>query len=350
MVKKPYLIIPKLVEQPTWGGKYILEMKGWDKKKEYANLKIGQSYELSSETKLSLMASSDDLLNKTDSLSVSCFKESRPFPLIKFTQALGNSFQLHIKQSVKHPKWQPKAESWYFLERGQASVGIKKGISLFAYKLVCKEIEEEMKRLSLLVREKKRAIECARQKAREFALYKDPWQFVNVITVEKNTLIDLSVGGIHHSWEENKSLCPLGNIVYEVQQDVPDEASTLRSFDQGKLKENGEVRDITIDDYFAYLDAREENNIPNPQKKEEGSLVTTPYYSLHRLNIEKKIDKQASNSFHHLFVEEGEVQISSEKGSIFVRRGHSCFIPSGVVYSINPTTNGGARLLQTFLP
>ena len=49
---KIYLIIPKLIEQPTWGGDYILNFKNWQNQDVFKGLKIGQSYELYSETKL----------------------------------------------------------------------------------------------------------------------------------------------------------------------------------------------------------------------------------------------------------------------------------------------------------
>jgi len=51
-VDKIFLVVPKIIEQPTWGGQYILEKKKWDKRKEFKRLKTGQSYELFSGSKL----------------------------------------------------------------------------------------------------------------------------------------------------------------------------------------------------------------------------------------------------------------------------------------------------------
>src|SRR6185437_8295859 len=48
--------------------------------------------------------------------------------LIKYTQALGNSFQVHIKDGVTHPQWKPKPESWYYFEPGLITLGVKPGI------------------------------------------------------------------------------------------------------------------------------------------------------------------------------------------------------------------------------
>jgi len=56
---RAYLIIPKLIEQPTWGGRYIMKEKGWQKHPD-AQRKIGQSYELYSGSYLSLATDTAD--------------------------------------------------------------------------------------------------------------------------------------------------------------------------------------------------------------------------------------------------------------------------------------------------
>src|SRR5581483_1895457 len=58
--KRPYLVVPKLIEQPTWGGQYIAKAKGWQHLKDLDTLKIGQSYELFSGSNLSLLDSTLD--------------------------------------------------------------------------------------------------------------------------------------------------------------------------------------------------------------------------------------------------------------------------------------------------
>ena len=115
--------------------------------------KIGQSYELYGKSKLAvnITDSSDkkftpefsflqirdaefitlsDLVkeNPADMLGEKVYTQFGEMPLlIKFTQALGNSFQLHIKPDQQSEKWQPKAESWYYFEKGLLTFGIKKG-------------------------------------------------------------------------------------------------------------------------------------------------------------------------------------------------------------------------------
>jgi len=351
-LKKPYLVIPFLVEQPTWGGEYICEMKGWLHKPGLEGKKIGQSYELYSKSLLATtITSTDDPLfgpHTDTTLPISTFSEVRPFPLIKFTQAKGNSFQLHVKPEQNEPYWQPKAESWYYFEGGKITFGLKKGADISKYKETCIAINNEMKKLSDKVVGKLITREQAEQEAKKCIAEKNPWQFVNVYQVKKGDVVDLSGGGLHHSWEEDSTNYPLGNIVYEVQQDVMDPVSTLRSFDQGKIKEDGTIREIQIEKYFESLDCDEKRNKLVAQKNENGVLFDTPYYSLSLLGLSENKKMESSTSFHHLFTQTGKIMVKDTIGNeVVVGTGHSCFIPQGVQYEILPQEP--SEVLLTFL-
>jgi len=345
--RKPYLIIPFLIEQPTWGGEYICEKKGWKEKTELKGKRIGQSYELYSKSLLAMSISSTkdrEFSTQTKgTLPVSIFMEDKPFPLIKFTQAKGNSFQLHIPQGTKDSFWHPKAESWYFFEDGKMTFGIKKGINIDQYKKTCLSIDAEMKRLSKEIEKKEISKEQAEEKAQIFIRNENPWQFVNEYNAKKGDIVDLSSGGVHHSWEEDK-YNPRGNIVFEVQQDEMDPISTIRSFDQGKFLKDGTIRDLQIEDYFKYLDTSEEKNTLKTQQNNT-LLFNTPFYTLKIIKETKKIEMKAERSFHHYFVKQGSVALSSENGELWVDQGHSCFIPKGASYSIEASKN--SELLQT---
>jgi len=350
--KKPYIIIPLLIEQPTWGGSYICDKKGWSKKDGLTRKKIGQSYELYSGTKLALdINSTDDSLfgpQYKNTIDISLFQEAKPFPLIKFTQAKGNSFQLHIQPNKNGGQWQPKAESWYYFENGKISFGIKKGTKIEDYKKVCIKINEKMKELSDAVLKNKISIKTANKLAQEFIHTENPWQFVNIHEVKKGDVVDLSGGGLHHSWEEDLVSCPIGNIVYEVQQDVMDPISTIRSFDQGKFKEDGTIREIQIDDYFKYIDLDENKNILSMEKKENGRLLDTPYYTLTSLKSASDMNMKSTSSFHHIFVKDGSIDVVDVSGKpIYIGTGHSCFIPQGISYTICPKDKG--EILLTYL-
>ncbi len=356
-MNKPYLIIPTLIEQPTWGGDYILKIKNWEEKEELKNTKIGQSYELYGETLLteSITNSSHPTFSSTltDTISLSAlikknpvdllggeiFKKYGKMPLlIKLNQARGNSFQLHIKPGTQHARWKPKPESWYFLEDGYISCGIKEGIDISTYKTVCVNIEEKMRELSNLVSSGHKDINKAREEAQKYIKEQNPWQFINLYKTNKYDLIDLSQGGVHHSWEENPEM-PLGNIVYEVQVDVMDEFCTIRGFDQGKIKEDGSIREIHVNDYFQFMDTSPEmNNINNLKRVRYGNnLLHTPYYSLDILEIEQIHTETIIDSFQHLYIQEGSAEIVSENGSVTITKGHSCFIPFAVgSYKIKP--------------
>ena len=345
--KKPYLIIPYLIEQPTWGGEYICEKKGWLEKQGLKGKKIGQSYELYSKTLLVMnITSSEDedfFIDTKDTMPVSLFKENKPFPLIKFTQAKGNSFQLHIPQGVTDSHWHPKAESWYFFEKGKITFGIKKGTSIKSYKEACFIIDTEMKRLSEEVKKNSITREQAEEESRSFIHKINPWQFVNVYETKKGDSVDLSGGGTHHSWEEDKNNA-LGNIVFEVQQDEMDPVSTIRSFDQGKFLKDGTVRGLQIEDYFKHLDMSEERNTLKIQQNDI-VIFNTPFYTLKKLSGEKKREMETTLSFHHLFTKEGSALVKSKNGEVYISQGHSCFIPNRVHYTIEMSEK--SELLQT---
>lgn len=344
---KPYLIIPELVEQPTWGGRYILELKKWQEKQELKNKKIGQSYELFGQSLLATNITDstkptfsstvsdhitlEDLIetNPNEILGEQIFKKYGKMPLlIKLNQARGNSFQLHIKPNQTDPRWKPKPESWYFLEDGYISCGIKKNIDITTYKKMCVNIEEKMRELSGLILTNQKDIDSARNEAQNYIKTQNPWQFVNLYKTNQFDLIDLSEGGVHHSWEENPEM-PLGNIVYEVQMDVMDEFCTIRGFDQGKIKDDGSIREIHVEDYFKYMDTSDEmNDINNLKRTRKGeNLLHTPYYSLDIVEITSQISVEIDHSFQHLYVQEGDIEVMTAEGKVRITTGHSCFIP-----------------------
>lgn len=386
--KRPYLIIPKLIEQPTWGGAYILNLKNWSDQPLVRGKKIGQSYELFSQSKILLgLTSSHDasfspdfgfadkpdvlvedtqLKNQRDYVFMNDFVNSDPkkvvgakvferfgkMPiLIKINQSSGNSFQLHIKPGTKHPRWRAKPESWYYFEDGLATFGIKTGVDIAEYKKVCVAIDQEMKKISDMIKNKKLSVDEGRKNARDLIKKIDPWQFVNKQVVKKFSVVDPSAGGIHHSWEEDKFNFPLGNVLYEVQLDIMDPVSTIRAFDQGKIKDNGDIRQLNIDDYFQFLDLDPKiNDINNARGIKDGNkLFLTPYYCMDIIEIQNKFSDHSAGSFCHLYVRDGEVEIISSGGTVNLLRGFSCFIPANVGdYEIKSKV-AKSTILKTFI-
>lgn len=362
---RPYLVIPKLIKQPTWGGEYIVQFKNWQKLLDLQSLKIGQSYELTRSSNLSTLTSSDDSLfipeittpkdfgqspSRENSVALpSLIKKNADkllgtgiseILLIKFTQALGNSFQLHVKEGTPDTIWQPKPESWYYFEPGIATLGVKKNTDWRMYQEVVTEIERQISSIGEELKNGTMSFMEAKKQIKALLTQYDPWQFVNLLRIDKEALIDLSACGVHHSWEEDPSL-PLGNVLYEVQVDVADDVATIRNFDKGKLNEDGSSRGLNIPDYFKYIDRSEETNDPathmsDPQKMESVSgvlherLFDTKYYVLDRVtqSVEKAFSENIA-SYRHIFIKEGAARVSAGKTSIQLSKGHSCLIPAG---------------------
>lgn len=370
---RPYLVIPKLIDQPTWGGRYIAETKQWQDKPDLIGKKIGQSYELYDKSNLSFSLSSNDPAfsgeladNKSveqqsiapNSVVLSQLIAKDPggvlgkrivdsygvaMPLLlKFTQALGNSFQLHIPDGVKNSHWKPKPESWYYFEPGLITCGIKEGVNWDAYQGAVTKLDSGIRMVASHVRDGSLPYKDAQKAITDLIKMADPWQYVNLVHVEKGTLLDLSACGIHHSWEEDLATIPLGNVLYEIQLNVMDDTATIRSFDKGKISPEGKLRPLQIDDYFAFADRSREANNPKTHIRQAKNItrnesyvheriLETKYYSMDRVTLVGKDAVFASDidSFRHVFVRAGGVTVTASSVNIIASSGHSVFVPAG---------------------
>lgn len=389
---RPYLVVPKLIEQPTWGGMYIVESKAWQERADLKGKKIGQSYELYDKSNLSLSVSSADPMfvgEIADNKSVSgqsVIPNSLPLSqliamdpaavlgkrmvstygtdmhlLLKFTQALGNSFQLHIPDGVKNDRWKPKPESWYYFEPGLITCGIKEGVDWAAYQGAVTKLDAETQLIAARVRDKSLSYDEASQLIAQLVKETNPWQYVNVVRVEKGTLIDLSPCGIHHSWEEDLATIPLGNVLYEIQVNVMDDVATLRSFDKGKMSKDGTLRPLQIAEYFAYADKSPAANDPKTQMREAKSvekndrfsherILETKYYSMDRITFMAKdvVFESPMDTFRHVFVRSGSVVVSAAETPVTVTTGHSVFVPAGCkTYNVT-ATQANTEILISF--
>lgn len=366
MTIQPFYVIPILIKQPTWGGNYIVSTKGLTQA-QLRDERIGQSYELAAESRISTDPAAQDACYVTDSsmgsgqqfgsvattIDLLSLISSNPeavlgealvdqlniMPLlIKFTQARSNSYQVHVRPGAEFHGWQAKPESWYFLEPGKATLGVKSGSAIAQYKQLCLEIEAYSLELSRQVKNETMGIHEAREQLSRYLSQNNPQNYVNSVAIPPGAVVDLSQGGIHHSWEADASL-PQGNIVYEVQVDVKDERSTMRSFDQGNLKDNGDSRPLHIEDYFQAVNASPQDNRPDmlihqPQGTTEGNskittLFNTPYYTM------KKYESFGANSmlmepksFHHIFALHGDVRVEWREMTFDLKEGRSLFIPA----------------------
>ncbi len=362
---QPFFVIPILIRQPTWGGDYIVKAKGLNQG-QLRDEKIGQSYELSAESRISAEPAAQDAVYITDSsmgagqqygsvtstMDLQSLITSSPETvlgpvapeqaamslLVKFTQARNNSYQVHVKPGSEFHGWQAKPESWYYLEPGKATLGLKPGTVIAQYKQLCEEVEAMTLQLSTQVKNEQLGIHAAREQLTAFLTENHPSQFVNMVHIPKGSVVDLSVGGIHHSWEADDQL-PEGNIVYEVQVDVKDGRSTIRSFDQGNLKDSGVARPLHIEDYFqaintSPMDNRPEAHISQPQGVtgngiKTSTLFDTPFYKLYRYELlgAGSIPMKTA-SFHHVFSQRGDLRIEWRDLTFDLKEGRSLFIPA----------------------
>ena len=324
-----WIVKPKIIEQPTWGR---------------------QTYELFSGTELvdgEQIFALDDLIKKNpeEVLGKRVWEKYGKMPLlVKTNRAKGNSFQIHIKPGIDNPRWKAKPESWYFMEDSRVTCGINKGTSVANYKNVCEEVEKAMEQLSNDVIVGKKQINEARQEAVEKVREINPWQFVQSRDLKKGEVMDVSVGGLHHSWEEV--------TVYEVQLDVMDEVSTIRAFDRGKIENNGQIREVEIEDYFKYLDVSEETNESGfvPEIMSERNLLTTYDYALDKLSIGETTTDNLNDSFGYYYVEEGRIKVENETTVLFVEKGQGIFVPAGTEKVMISSVEEKSEVLKTYVP
>ena len=324
-----WIVKPKIIEQPTWGR---------------------QTYELFSGIELvdgEQILTLDDLIKKNpeEVLGKRVWEKYGKMPLlVKTNRAKGNSFQIHIKPGIDDPRWKAKPESWYFMEDGRVTCGIKSGISVADYKNACEEVEKVMAEISKEVVSGRLEIDKARNKADELVRKINLWQFVQLRDLKKGEVMDVSVGGLHHSWEEV--------AVYEVQLDVMDGVSTIRAFDRGKIEDNGQIREVEIEDYFKYLDVSEETNESgfSPKIMSEKNLLTTNDYALDKLMIADLIVDNLNDSFGHYYIEAGKIKIENETESLIAEKGQSVFVPAGIEKVVISSVEEKSEVLKTYVP
>jgi len=389
---RPFLIIPTLIPQPTWGGDYIATSKALTYP-ELNSLPLGQSYELSGDSLLTPKLSTEHkppvLLSQTDSKSQILGDSKNHFPLtqlidsnpngvlgkkvvdqfgkklnllIKLTQAKGNSFQLHVAKPVD--TWLPKPESWFFLSPGLVTLGIKPATDWGTYQQVLEQIGQHAQQLSDQINQNKLTRSQALTSLNEIIKSLNPHQFVNRLQIARHQAIDLSAGALHHSWEDDPHLLPQGNLVYELQLDVSDSASTIRAFDQGKLDSNNKPRNLHIKDYLTHINRDPDFNQPKNHLvktkilKQTATytirqLLSTPNYQLQSLSFNQPIKNRfttTTDSFHHLFAQSGSLLLTHHQFKLHLTEGHSVFIPASLgEYQLSPFGSRSVTILKSYL-
>jgi mannose-6-phosphate isomerase class I len=235
------------------------------------------------------------------------------------------------------------------------TLGVKPDVDWDEYRAECELIETRMKLLGQQLSEGLLSYDTVKRTVEQLLIAHNPWRFVNVLPVAREQLVDLSAGGIHHSWEEDPVQAPLGNVLYEIQAEAMDNVSTFRSFDKGKIASDGVVRPVQIEEYFRAIDRSSEANDPLPHLRSpevarrtdeylHEHLLASRYYRLDKLTLHQLGDRYTEriNGFRHLFAKCGSLEVKSGSTSVMVSSGHSCFVPAAAesieVVSRSPET------------
>ncbi|MBT3181900.1 MAG: hypothetical protein HN337_05255 [Deltaproteobacteria bacterium] len=328
LLSKPIICDAKIVEQPTWGGTAILKKKGLIDKPEWVGKKAGQAYE----NHAHLPVKTDDGWSFTV-LDVSlvlgeAFLGKVAYRIVpamgqlrKYTEAFGNSFQMHldhperIERDGRKELLIPKGEAMRYLDQpGLLTCGVRcNGDADWQdYEKRLRRIESEMKELSQQVLSGKMDLDTAKKEATEVVHRNNPYRWVNLLRPEPDDVVDFSVPKRHHSWEEVNELTRklFNDASHELQKyddirinkldeiqtglyvdldgkylDTPsvtidefsrksltekrksvlvltDDNSSIRGFDKGKFRNDGSLRSLDLDSYFKFIAREKKMNSP----------------------------------------------------------------------------------------
>jgi mannose-6-phosphate isomerase class I len=202
-------------------------------------------------------------------------------------------------------------------------------------------------------------VDDARAQAHQRIQTLDPYAYVNLVEAQADDIVNLTAGGIHHSWEQDDLRYPDGNLVYEVQLDVPDDLCSMRGFDKGKFLDDGSIRATHVADYLQTIVQDPAHNdlsrhIRRPLVMEDlgdaktEMLFHTPYFNLDRVMIASggSLRRSLAGGFHHAFVHQGEATV----GDVTLEQGRSYVIPAALGEYTLKAGNMPATLLLTYLP
>ena len=368
ITQAPWQVKDELIEQPSWGGQYIIDLKGLADDPQWKGKKVGQSYEMAKASHLLDPSGGADVplsdWIKSDPAAALGQKVLEKFSpelslLIKLTQAKGNSFQVHLPEGKTLGHWIPKPEAWFYLAPGLYTFGLKAATDFEAYSRVLHTIDDEMGRLSREVQSGRFTVEDARAQAQERIHALNPFAYVNLVEAHTDDVIDLTAGGIHHSWEDDSARFPDGNLVYEVQVDVPDDKCSMRGFDKGKILDNGSLRPTHVEDYLATIIRDPAHNelsqhirkplvIEDKNGAKTENIFRTAHFNTDRLTITagSSLPQSLADGFHHVFVHAGTPTV----GDHTLAQGRSYVLPASLgEYAIN-AGDKAAVLLKTYLP
>jgi len=308
-----------IFHEKVWGGQRLKEVLG---KPLPEGEKIGESWELSGHPSALSIVKEGVLKGKSITqlveedpegiLGSALSKKYSSFPLLyKFIDANDKlSIQVHPddQYAKEHEGDLGKTEAWYIVDTQPGSTiicGLKEGATPEEIKagIETNQLEKELQE----------------------------------IEVTAGDVIYISPGTVH--------AIGAGIVLYEVQEasDV-----TYRLYDWGRVGLDGKPRDLHINDSLKVINYSDNST---HQMRPKGSLlVTCPYFSIEKYDVERSLDRELKNSFEVVTLIDGEGEIESDGSRVPVAKGETILIPAGLErYTIrngkNPLT-----LLISYVP
>ncbi|MFT5124462.1 MAG: mannose-6-phosphate isomerase [Kiritimatiellia bacterium] len=161
--------------------------------------------------------------------------------------------------------------------------------------------------------------------------------FLEVIEVTKGNVINVPGGCVH--------AIASGCLLLEVQQNSN---TTYRLYDWNRRGPDGQPRALHIDQAMEVIDW-ESADCGKVAVKADASrctkLLSTPYFTLERLDLSDPVDFQTQGRWHILFVESGQLHIDDT----VLNAGQTCLIPACLAsVRLEGTSQLPARVIRIF--
>ena len=316
-----------ILKERIWGGDYLYKKfgKGTD-----SDINIGESWEVSA-VKDNVSVVSEGILAGNDLFElIEVYmgdlvgdkvyeKFGVEFPvLVKFLVAKSDvSIQVHPNEEYANEKFgeHGKAEMWYIFDAEKDA----KIIAGFDRNTSREEVEQAINNDTIT-------------------------QLLRIDDAQKGDVFDIPVGRVH-------AICK-DNVIVEIQQTSD---LTFRIYDYDRVDDNGNKRDLHVQQSLDVLDfnAKENYKIPyNKEINEPTNLIKNEHFTTNLLSFDKKLgrDYYLLDSYVVLVCTEGEFDIEyKEGGSVNVKVGESVLLPACIQeYYFNPKTEK-ATFIETYL-
>ncbi len=164
------------------------------------------------------------------------------------------------------------------------------------------------------------------------------------VPVQKNSAVFVRGGRVH--------AIDAGCFILEIQQNSN---TTYRIYDWGRMGNDGKPRPLHIEQAVNVINWNDrENPLVEPKLIEETAsrkhleILKCAYFRLEKLTYSEPVDVPLSGeTFHALFVSEGEAEISWAANSLTAPAGTSILVPAALD---GYTLKGNATVLRTTIP